>query len=61
MSSAINRFEYDWDSGRLYITFCSGGPTYTFYRVPPDIYEGLVNASSKGRYYHAYIRGRYGR
>jgi hypothetical protein len=58
-SSAISYIDYDWSSARLYITFRSGG-TYTFYHVPASIYLGLVNATSPGRYYHAYIRGRYG-
>ena len=58
-SSAISYVEYDWNSARLYITFRSGG-TYTFYHVPGDIYEGLVNAASPGMYYHVYIWRRYG-
>lgn len=58
-SSAISEISYDWSSRLLFITFHSGG-TYTFYRVPPDIYQGLISASSAGRFYHTYIRGRYG-
>jgi KTSC domain len=58
-SSAISRASYDPSSAQLHITFHSGR-TYTFYRVPPAIYHGLLTASSAGRYYHAYIRGRFG-
>ena len=58
-SSAIRNVSYDSQTGRLHITFNSGG-TYTFYRVPPPIYDGLLNASSAGQYYHSYIRGRFG-
>ena len=58
-SSAICHVSYNWVTGKLDITFRSGS-TYTFYHVPPEIYHGLVSASSAGRYYHAYIRGRYG-
>ena len=58
-SSAISHVSYDWGSGQLEITFHSGG-TYTFHRVPSEIYHGLMSASSAGRYYHACIRGRYG-
>ena len=58
-SSAIQHASYDPFSEHLHITFRSGG-TYTFYRVPPGIYHGLLNASSAGQYYHAYIRGRFG-
>jgi len=57
-SSAISRASYDPLSARLSITFHSGR-TYTFYRVPPAIYHGLLNASSPGQYYHATIRGRF--
>ena len=57
-SSAIGFVDYDWISGRLYITFRSG-QTYTFYRVPAQIYGGLLTATSPGRFYHACIRGRY--
>ena len=58
-SFAISHASYDWGSGQLAITFRPGG-TYTFYRVPPEIYHGLMSASSAGRYYHAFIRGRFG-
>ena len=58
-SSAIRNVSYDELTGRLHITFNSGG-TYTFYRVPPAIYHGLLDASSAGHYYHACIRGRFG-
>lgn len=58
-SSAILAVSYNAAAMLLYITFRSGG-TYTFYRVPPEIYYGLITAESAGRYYHACIRGRYG-
>lgn len=58
-SSAVANVDYDWFSRRIYIKFRSGR-TYTFYRVPVGIYHGLISAPSAGRYYHAYIRGRYG-
>ena len=59
-SSAISCAEYDWNSAQLYITFCSGDTAYTFYRVPAYVYEGLINATSPGTYYHDHICGRYG-
>ncbi len=58
-SSAISAVGYDPLNQHLHIRFRSGR-TYTFYRVPPAIYHGLLNASSAGQYYHAYIRGRFG-
>jgi len=36
----------------------SNGP-YSFYRVPGRVFLGLLNAGSKGSYYHNYLRGRY--
>lgn len=32
---------------------------YTFKGVPTDVWEGFKNASSKGNFYHQYIRDRY--
>ena len=58
-SFAISHVSYDSASGLLAVTF-RPGRTYTFYRVPPEIYHGLMSASSAGRYYHAFIRGRFG-
>ena len=58
-SSAISFVRYDATSGELRITFSSGG-TYTYFGVPPEVYDGLMNADSAGRYFHAVIRPRYG-
>ncbi len=57
-SSAIKRAEYDAQSMRLQLWFPDGGP-YSFCRVPVQVYQGLLNASSKGSYYNTYIRDRY--
>lgn len=57
-SSAIRAVDYHWSSGRLTIYFHSSGG-YTFYRVPVEVYNGLVSSSSPGSYYNSYIRGRY--
>lgn len=57
-SSAIAAVGYDPDSQRMQIRFNNSG-TYTFCRVPRYIFDGLLSASSKGRYYDQYIRGRY--
>jgi hypothetical protein len=42
----------------LYIRFASG-PTYAYYNVPQDVYEGLMSAASKGEYFHYNIRDRF--
>lgn len=57
-SSAISAVGYDENTMRMQIKF-NGGYTYTFCRVPLSVFNGLLNASSKGRYYDMYIKGRY--
>jgi hypothetical protein len=58
-SSAMHRVEYDEGSRRLDIWFYGTG-RYTYYRVPPHIYAGLLSAGSKGSYFNSHIRDRYG-
>ena len=45
--------------GILNIRFHSGG-LYRYSNVPLAIYQSLISASSKGKYFHANIKGRYG-
>lgn len=47
-----------YESGTLYIRFHSGG-TYRYLDVPEAVYRELLGASSHGRYFHAFIKGRY--
>lgn len=47
-----------YENGTLYITFHSGG-AYSYSGVPEYVYTELLNAPSKGRYFHAYIRNVY--
>lgn len=42
----------------LRISFNSGW-TYDYYDVPPNVYEGLMNASSKGTYHKNFIKNSY--
>ena len=48
-----------YENGTLYIRFHSGG-LYAYSGVSESVYSGLISAGSKGRYFHAHIRGRYG-
>lgn len=57
-SSAIASVGYDAASLILEIEFHETG-VYSFYGVPPHIFSGLMNASSKGSYYNDYIRDQY--
>ena len=57
-SSAIHQIEFDELTHRLYVTFTSG-KTYTYYGVPRSVYEGFVQAASKGAFFNDYIKDRY--
>lgn len=58
-STALSFAEYDPVQRTLHIKFRHGFKTYTYYGIPAQIYEGLIRASSKGRYYDAHIKDRY--
>jgi len=58
-SSAIAEIGYEPGSRQLDIEFHETG-VYSYYNVPPHIYEGIMNASSKGQYFNEYIRDQYG-
>lgn len=58
-SSAIAAVGYDASTQRLHIRFTTHSTTYTFCGVPQHVYEGLMNAGSKGVYYDQVIRDRY--
>jgi hypothetical protein len=49
-SSAITAVGYDLATNRMKITFKQGN-TYDFCRVPLNVYQGLINAPSKGGYF----------
>jgi len=55
ISSNIHSVGYDDEAQILEIEFHSGG-IYQYYSVPRTIYGGLMNASSHGKYFHAYIK-----
>lgn len=57
-SSMIHAIGYDKDKRILEIVF-NTGRTYQYADVPPEEYEGLLNAESKGRYFLAHIRDVY--
>lgn len=54
-SSDLQRVGYDAASKTLYIRFHSGG-VYSYASVPPAVYNDLLAAPSKGKYFHANIR-----
>lgn len=57
-SSAIRAIGYDATTRSMKITFTEGH-TYDFCGVPEGVFNGLLHASSKGRYYNDHIRDQY--
>lgn len=57
-SSAISSVGYDPKERVLELEFSSGG-VYEYYEVPPEVYESLMSAESKGRFISEQIRGQY--
>jgi len=55
-SSAISAVAYQGTS--LFVRFINNHE-YEYYNVPKNIYDGLISAPSAGRYFNAYIEGRY--
>jgi hypothetical protein len=56
-SSYVYGSNYDPSTQTLQLNL--NGRWYTYSGVPQDVYEGLKNADSKGRYVNSYIKGRY--
>ena len=57
-SSNIVSVGYEPSSETLEIEFASGG-VYQYYNVPSPIYDELLAASSKGRFFVAQIKDRF--
>ena len=55
-STAIRSVGYDGNT--LTVEFHTGR-SYDRPGVPPEVYHGLMNASSMGAFYSKFIRGRY--
>ena len=54
-SSNLRSVGYDPESLTLEITFISGG-TYQYHGVTQGVYDSLLAASSKGKFFHAHIK-----
>lgn len=50
---------YDEKVNQMEVEFRNSG-VYTFLEVPPEVYAAFETAESKGKYFVASIRGRYG-
>lgn len=56
-SSNIEWVSYDEEKEDLYIGF-RNNTTYVYNKVPKDIFDGLLHAGSKGRYFWMKIRNK---
>ena len=56
-SSNIASADYDDDTGEMTVVFVNGGEYAG--QVPRAIYEGLIESSSPGGYYHRQVRDVY--
>jgi len=54
-STDIASVGYETDTQTLEVEFRSG-TVYQYFNVPKFHYEGLLNASSKGRYFNEHIK-----
>ncbi|HEX4641342.1 MAG TPA: KTSC domain-containing protein [Chthoniobacterales bacterium] len=57
-SSALAAVGYSKKLRALEIEFRNGA-IYRYFEVPPDVYDGFVNARSKARFYDDNIRHKY--
>lgn len=57
--SSSNLASVGYENGILHVRFRSGW-TYAYSNVPASVYQGLMSAPSKGKYFNAYIGRRYG-
>ncbi len=57
-SSNLRSVGYDPETETLEIEFTSGA-VYAYYGVPAEVYEGLMDAPSHGRYFQENIRNQY--
>jgi hypothetical protein len=57
-STVIRFFAYRADRRELDVTFQSGR-RYVYDNVPPDVYESMTRAFSKGEFFNKHIRDRF--
>jgi hypothetical protein len=55
-SSNISSIGFDEDSNTLEIEFHSGA-VYQYFDVPLNIYQGIMEADSKGQFFAQHIKG----
>lgn len=58
VSSNISRVGYDPVKMSMVVQYLNGN-TYKYINVPYEVYEGLLNAESKGRYMNEAVKNKY--
>jgi lysyl-tRNA synthetase class 2 len=58
ISSALTNVNYDQRSRTLIVRFVTGR-VYQYSDVPPEVYQGLLDADSKGAFFNTHVRDRY--
>lgn len=56
--SSISTHDYDPETRTLTVTF-HHGKSYKYQDVPPELADGLRDASSKGKFLHANVIGKF--
>jgi lysyl-tRNA synthetase, class II len=57
-STLLKAATYQDSAAVLELELC-GGDIYEYFRVPTQVFQDLLQATSKGRYFNAYIRNRF--
>jgi len=57
-SSLVKSYGYSQADRRLVVVFVDGQP-FEYGDVPADLVQGFEASTSKGRYFHQHIRGRF--
>ena len=57
-SSNIKAVKYDAKEEALFVVFTNGGH-YAYSNVPQEVYDGLLEADSAGKFFHASVRSTY--
>lgn len=57
-SSNLSRFRYEESTQLLIIDF-KNGTTYTYYDIPPSVFDQMKSATSKGQFLAQNIKGTY--
>jgi hypothetical protein len=58
-STTFVTVSYDDTRELLQLEFCCNRAVYEYFSVPAAVHQSLLDASSKGRYFHQAIRGRF--